>query len=161
MRIAIASDHAAVELRQSVAKRLVELGHVVDDLGCGPGERVDYPRYAAAVCGAVMQGAADRGILLCGTGIGMSIAANKIVGIRAALVHDVTTARLCAEHGADVRQIGQRHVHEAQRKRRGRAVDRRLHAGHLVLAHQRAVRPPLQPPEADPARHIQQQHGVV
>lgn len=109
MRIAIASDHAAVELRMSVAKRLAELGHVVDDLGCGPGERVDYPRYAAAVCGAVMQGAADRGILLCGTGIGMSIAANKIVGIRAALVHDVTTARLCAEHNnANVLCLGAR-----------------------------------------------------
>ncbi len=109
MRIAIASDHAAVELRQSVARRLTELGHIVNDLGCGPGERVDYPRYAAAVCGAVMQGAADRGILLCGTGIGMSIAANKIVGIRAALVHDVTTARLCAEHNnANVLCLGAR-----------------------------------------------------
>jgi ribose 5-phosphate isomerase B len=109
MRITIASDHAAVELRQSVVKRLVELGHVVDDLGCAPGERVDYPRYAAAVCAAVMQGAADRGILLCGTGIGMSIAANKIVGIRAALVHDVTTARLSAEHNhANVLCLGGR-----------------------------------------------------
>lgn len=109
MRITIASDHAAVELRQSVAKRLVELGHIVDDLGCAPGERVDYPRFAAAVCAAVIQGAADRGILLCGTGIGMSIAANKIVGIRAALVHDVTTARLCAEHNnANVLCLGGR-----------------------------------------------------
>jgi ribose 5-phosphate isomerase B len=109
MRITIASDHAAVELRQSVAQRLVELGHIVDDLGCALGERVDYPRYAAAVCGAVIQGAADRGILLCGTGIGMSIAANKIVGIRAALVHDVTTARLCAEHNnANVLCLGAR-----------------------------------------------------
>lgn len=100
MRIAIASDHAAVELRQLLAARLAELGHEVDDLGCQPGERVDYPRYAAAVSGAIIQGNAERGVLVCGTGIGMSIAANKIAGIRAALVHDVTTARLAAEHNA-------------------------------------------------------------
>lgn len=109
MRIAIASDHAAVDLRVVVAKRLAELGHQVDDLGCGPGERVDYPRYAAAVCGAVVAGGAERGILLCGTGIGMSIAANKFAGIRAALVHDVTTARLASEHNsANVLCLGAR-----------------------------------------------------
>jgi len=98
MRIAIASDHAAVELRQAVVKHLIALGHEVEDLGCAADERVDYPPYAAAVAGAVLQGGCARGVLMCGTGIGMSIAANKFAGIRAALVHDVTTARLAAEH---------------------------------------------------------------
>lgn len=98
MRIAIASDHAAVALRSHLATLLERAGHSVDDLGCDEDERVDYPDYAAAVAAAVVTGNADRGILLCGTGIGMSIAANKIVGIRAALVHDVTTARLAGEH---------------------------------------------------------------
>lgn len=109
MRIAIASDHAAVELRQSVVQHLESLGHDVEDLGSVPGERVDYPKYAAAVAGAVLQGGCDKGLLLCGTGIGMSIAANKIAGIRAALVHDMTTARHASEHNdANILCIGAR-----------------------------------------------------
>ncbi|MSQ83696.1 MAG: ribose 5-phosphate isomerase B [Myxococcales bacterium] len=100
MRIALASDHAAIELRTFLAEHLHSLGHDVEDLGCDPDQRVDYPDYAGAAAGAVMTGAADKAVLLCGTGIGMSIAANKIVGIRAALVHDVTTARLAGEHNA-------------------------------------------------------------
>lgn len=98
MRIAIASDHAAVELRVQLVAHLQALGHQIEDLGCAPGERVDYPAYAAAVARQVVAGSAERGVLVCGTGIGMSIAANKIAGIRAALVHDVTTATLAAEH---------------------------------------------------------------
>lgn len=109
MRIAIASDHAAVELRLEIAAWLVEQGHQIEDLGSDPGQRVDYPDYAAAVAGAVVQGGCDRGILLCGSGIGMSIAANKYAGIRAALVHDVTGARLAAEHNnANVLCMGAR-----------------------------------------------------
>ena len=109
MRIAIASDHAAVHLRAHLCDTLERLGHVVDDLGCDSEARVDYPDYAAAVAGAVVTGSADRGVLLCGTGIGMSIAANKIIGIRAALVHDVTTARLASEHNnANILCIGAR-----------------------------------------------------
>lgn len=100
MRIAIASDHAAVELRQVVGARLTAAGHEIADLGSDPGERVDYPDYAAAVAEAVQKGDCERGILLCGSGIGMSIVANKFKGIRAALVHDATTARLAAEHNA-------------------------------------------------------------
>lgn len=111
MRIAIASDHAAVHLRAHLVEQLEKLGHHVEDLGCEADERVDYPDYAAAVAGSVVTGNADRGILLCGTGIGMSIAANKAVGIRAALVHDVTTARLCAEHNhANILCLGARVV---------------------------------------------------
>lgn len=100
MRIAVASDHAAIDLRRIMIAHLTAQGHQVDDLGCDDGQRVDYPDYAAAAAGAVMMGGADKALLLCGTGIGMSIAANKVVGIRAALVHDVTTARLAGEHNA-------------------------------------------------------------
>ena len=98
MRIAIASDHAAVELRLAIAAHLERGGHEVHDLGCNLGERVDYPDYAAAVARQVVGGEADRGVLVCGTGIGMSIAANKIAGVRAALAHDVSTAGLAAAH---------------------------------------------------------------
>jgi len=100
MRIVLASDHAAVALREHLALHLARAGHAVDDLGCAEGQRVDYPDYAAAAAAAVVTGDADRAVLLCGTGIGMSIAANKVVGIRAALVHDATTARLAGEHNA-------------------------------------------------------------
>ncbi|MCO4760141.1 MAG: ribose 5-phosphate isomerase B [Myxococcales bacterium] len=98
MRIAIASDHAAVELRQELAEQLRAAGHEVADLGAELGVRVDYPDYAEQVASRIVDGQADRGVLVCGTGIGMSIAANKIPGIRAALVHDVTTAALAAAH---------------------------------------------------------------
>lgn len=109
MRIAIASDHAAVELRQAVIEHLVEKGHAIEDLGVVAGEKADYPSYAAAVAAAVMHGGCDRGILLCGSGIGMSISANKIDGIRAALVHDTTTARLAAAHNdANILCLGAR-----------------------------------------------------
>ena len=109
MKIAIASDHAAVSERGAVARVLSEMGHEVVDLGCASGERVDYPDYAESVSRAVVDGDADRGILLCGTGIGMSIAANKIAGVRAALVHDATTAALAARHNrANVLCLGAR-----------------------------------------------------
>lgn len=109
MKIAIASDHAAVQARGVVVAFLQAAGHDPVDLGCDAGARVDYPDYAARVATAVANGEADRGILLCGTGIGMSIAANKIAGIRAALVHDVTTAALAAQHNdANVLCLGAR-----------------------------------------------------
>ena len=109
MRIALGSDHAAVDARQIVAAALAKAGHTALDLGCAAGERVDYPDFAAKVARAVVSGEADAGVLLCGTGIGMSIAANKIDGVRAALVHDVTTARLAAEHNdANVLCLGAR-----------------------------------------------------
>ncbi len=109
MRIALASDHAAVELRLAVAAHLTGRGDQVDDLGCAAHERVDYPDYAARVTSAISAGSADVGVLICGTGIGMSMAANKVAGIRAALVHDATTARLAREHNdANVLCVGGR-----------------------------------------------------
>jgi ribose 5-phosphate isomerase B len=108
-RIAFASDHAAVALRRSLGHVVEAAGHTAVDLGALEGERVDYPDYAAAVCRAVLDGQADLGVLVCGTGIGMSIAANKFAGIRAALVHDETTARLAAQHNdANVLCLGGR-----------------------------------------------------
>lgn len=86
---------------------LAELGVSGDDLGSDGSESVDYPDYAAKVARRVASGKADRGILLCGTGIGMSIAANKVSGVRAALVHDVTTARMSRLHNdANVLALG-------------------------------------------------------
>ena len=109
MRIAIASDHAAVSLRQQLTSDLRAAGYEVEDLGCAAGERVDYPDYAALVARRVQRGGAARGILICGTGIGMSLAANRFAGIRAALVHDVTTATLAAAHNnANVLCLGGR-----------------------------------------------------
>jgi ribose 5-phosphate isomerase B len=98
MRIAIGSDHAGFNLKQDVMKLLQELGHQVHDVGTYSTEPSDYPDFAAAVGQMVTNGEADLGILICGTGIGMSIAANKIKGVRAAACHDVFTARMAREH---------------------------------------------------------------
>ena len=110
MRIAVGSDHAGFDLKSEVAAALVARGHDVVDLGPGNGvDSVDYPDYGAAVGRAVTGGAADLGIAICGSGIGISIAANKIPGVRAALVHDATTARLAREHNhANVLCLGAR-----------------------------------------------------
>ncbi len=94
MRIAIGSDHAGFNLKQDVIKLLEELGHQVYDVGAYSADPSDYPDFATAVGRMVTNGEADLGILICGTGIGMSIAANKIKGIRAAACHDVFTARM-------------------------------------------------------------------
>lgn len=85
MRIAIGSDHAGFEQKQGIADRLRELGHVVEDLGTDRPEMCDYPPIALAVSEAVAKRSCEAGILLCGTGVGMSIAANKVPGVRAAL----------------------------------------------------------------------------
>ncbi|RPI22149.1 MAG: ribose 5-phosphate isomerase B [Acidobacteria bacterium] len=98
MRISIGSDHAGYELKGKVAKRLTELKHEVQDEGTFGPQSVDYPDPAAAVAKRVQSAAADRGILVCGTGIGVSIAANKFRGIRAAVCHDLETAILSREH---------------------------------------------------------------
>jgi ribose 5-phosphate isomerase B len=110
VRIAVGSDHAGFDLKSEVAAALVARGHDVVDLGPGNGvDSVDYPDYGAAVGRAVTGGAADLGIAICGSGIGISIAANKIPGVRAALVHDATTARLAREHNhANVLCLGAR-----------------------------------------------------
>ncbi len=98
MRIAIASDHAAVDHKAAITAWLVAQGHTVQDFGTNSGASCDYPDHGLPATVAVAEGRADRGILVCGTGIGMSIAANKVKGIRCALVHSVDTARTTAAH---------------------------------------------------------------
>jgi ribose 5-phosphate isomerase B len=109
-RIAIASDHAGFELKAALKQFLSE-DHEVIDLGTHGPESVDYPDFGAAMAAAVASGEAGRGILICGTGIGISIAANRHAGVRAALCHDVTTARLSRQHNdANVLVLGARVV---------------------------------------------------
>ena len=107
--IALGADHGGVTLKTRVAAALVEAGHQIMDFGTDGPSSVDYPDFAHAVCGAVAEKRADFGILVCGTGIGMSIAANRNPAIRCALVHDVTTARLTRAHNdANVLALGAR-----------------------------------------------------
>ena len=109
MKIAIGADHAGYRLKDEIVPLLKELGHEVEDLGCDCSQSVDYPDYAIPVCERVVKGEADRGILICGTGIGMSIAANKVPGIRCALVHDVFSAKATREHNdSNVLAMGER-----------------------------------------------------
>ena len=99
MRIAIGSDHAGFDQKARLAGYLAEHGHTVADIGCANGrDSVDYPDYALAVGNAVSSGDADFGVLVCGTGIGMAIAANKVAGVRAANVTDPEFAKLAREH---------------------------------------------------------------
>jgi ribose 5-phosphate isomerase B len=116
MRIAVGSDHAGFELKSTVAKHLADGGHQVIDLGTdSPDVSVDYPTFGAAVGRAVAEGRAERGVCVCGTGIGISMAANKVPGIRAALAHDVTTASLARRHNdANVICLGGRTLGPAE-----------------------------------------------
>ncbi len=99
MRIAVASDHAGYDLKSHLAAVLESWGYDVVDLGARSGtDSVDYPDFGEAVGHAVTTGDAELGVAVCGTGIGISIAANKVPGVRAALVHDVTSAHLAREH---------------------------------------------------------------
>jgi ribose 5-phosphate isomerase B len=109
IRIAAGADHAGVHLKDSLVEMLRTLGHEVIDLGTHGDDRVDYPDYGAAVGRAVVAGTADLGLCVCGSGIGIAIAANKIAGVRAATVHDVTSAHLARLHNnANVVCIGER-----------------------------------------------------
>lgn len=109
MKIAIGADHAGFRLKDEIVPLLKELGHEVEDFGCDCSQSVDYPDYAIPVCERVVKGEADRGILICGTGIGMSIAANKVPGIRCALVHDLFSAKATREHNdSNVLAMGER-----------------------------------------------------
>lgn len=109
MKITIGSDHGAVHLKEEVKIILAEMDIEVNDVGTYGSAAVDYPEIAEKVAESVTSGAADRGIVLCGTGIGISIAANKIKGIRAALCHDVFSARMSREHNnANVLAMGER-----------------------------------------------------
>jgi len=97
-RIAVGSDHAGFGLKQDLADHLRKNGYQVDDLGAHSEDSVDYPEYGALVARAVVNGDADYGVCVCGTGIGIGIAANKVPGARAAVVHDVTSARMARQH---------------------------------------------------------------
>jgi ribose 5-phosphate isomerase B len=98
VRIAIGSDHRGFELKKLVVKLVAEAGHSYEDFGTFSQESVDYPDIAGKVGEAIIRGDFDRGILICGTGIGMCIAANKVRGIRAAQCYDVFTARRARQH---------------------------------------------------------------
>ena len=109
MKITIGSDHAATALKEEVKKVLAEFDAEIKDVGTFGIDRVDYPDIAEKVCADVTSGAADRGIVLCGTGLGISIAANKIKGIRCALCGDVYSAKMSREHNnANVLAMGGR-----------------------------------------------------
>lgn len=109
MKIAISSDHGGNRLRQEIRQLLEERGFQYEDFGPKTDDSVDYPDYAAPVSEGVASGKFDRGILICGTGIGMSIAANKVKGVRCALVHDVFSAKATREHNdTNVLAMGER-----------------------------------------------------
>ncbi|HEX5565192.1 MAG TPA: ribose 5-phosphate isomerase B [Sporosarcina sp.] len=109
MKIAISSDHGGNNLRREIISLLTELGIEYEDFGPDSDESVDYPDYATPVADGVAKGNFDRGILICGTGIGMSIAANKVRGIRCALVHDVFSAKATRGHNdSNVLAMGER-----------------------------------------------------
>lgn len=109
MKIAIAADHGGFELKDSMVEYIKSLGNEVMDLGTNSADSVDYPDYAKKVCEEIQQGNSDLGILICGTGIGMSLAANKFEGIRAACVSDVYSAKMSRNHNnANVLCIGAR-----------------------------------------------------
>ena len=107
--IAIASDHAGYDLKTILAKELAEMGYEVLDLGTDGPQSVDYPDFGSALAEVVRTGEVDRGILICGTGIGISMAANRHPGVRAAVCWDETSARLTREHNdANVLALGAR-----------------------------------------------------
>jgi ribose 5-phosphate isomerase B len=109
MKIALGADHAGYRLKDVIIPYIQSLGHQVLDLGCNCVDSVDYPDYALSVCEKIVSGEADKGILICGTGIGMTIAANKIPGIRCALVHDLFSAKATREHNdSNVLAMGER-----------------------------------------------------
>ncbi len=137
MRIAIGSDHAGFHLKQDVLEFVKELGHEVADKGAAGTDSVDYPDFARYVCAALIDGEADLGILVCGTGLGMAIAANKVPGIRAVTCSDTFSARCSREHNdANVLCLGERVI--------GAGVARDIVAAWLATAflggrHQRRV----------------------
>lgn len=111
MKIAVGCDHGGIVLKPVVEEVLKKNNIEMVDFGCYDENSVDYPDYALKVAEAVSHGEADKGIILCGTGIGISIAANKVKGIRAAVCHDLFTAQMCAQHNnANILSMGGRVV---------------------------------------------------
>ena len=114
MILAIASDHAGFAMKERLRPWLIDAGHDVHDLGAFDESPSDYPDYASAIARSVLDGIAERGILLCGSGVGASIAANRFAGIRAALAHDVFSARQAVyDDDANVLCLGPRVIGEA------------------------------------------------
>ncbi|MBT2723301.1 ribose 5-phosphate isomerase B [Bacillus sp. ISL-46] len=109
MKVAIASDHGGINIREEIISLMKEMNIEYVDLGCECSSSVDFPDYAIPVAKKVATGEVDRGILICGTGIGMSIAANKVKGIRCALVHDTFSAKATREHNdTNILAMGER-----------------------------------------------------
>ena len=109
MKVAIGNDHGGLNFKEDLLELLKELGHEVEDFGCNSPDSVDYPDYAGLVTEAVLGGDCERGILICGSGIGMSMAANRRQGIRAALCQEQFGARMSREHNnANVLCLGAR-----------------------------------------------------
>jgi ribose 5-phosphate isomerase B len=109
MKVAIASDHGGITIRNEIISLMKEMNIDYEDLGCECNTSVDYPDYAIPVAEKVTRGEVDRGILICGTGIGMSIAANKVMGVRCALVHDLFSAKATREHNdSNILSMGER-----------------------------------------------------
>ncbi|MDF2839308.1 MAG: sugar-phosphate isomerase, RpiB/LacA/LacB family [Clostridia bacterium] len=109
MKIAIGSDHGGFVLKAEILKHIQSKGYEIKDFGCYSVESIDYPDVAHEVAGAVIKGEYDKGILICGTGIGISIAANKIPGIRAALCGDCFSAKASREHNdSNILALGER-----------------------------------------------------
>lgn len=114
-RIALGADHAGFQAKENVKQYLESEGYAVSDVGTSSEESVDYPDFAAKVARRVQHGQSDLGILVCGTGIGMAIAANKVAGVRAAVAHDNMTAQMSREHNdANVLTLGARVLSEHQ-----------------------------------------------
>jgi ribose 5-phosphate isomerase B len=135
--VVIAADHAGVDLKAALKQELGELGYDVLDLGTNSPESVDYPDKADALAGAMAEGKAARGVLICGTGIGISIAANRHRHVRAALCHDNLSARLARQHNnANVLALGARLIGEETAKDCLRAF---LTTGFAGGRHQRRV----------------------
>ena len=115
MKIAIAADHAGFALKEKLRSRLAQEGHEVVDFGANSAESCDYPDFAQPAARDVAQGRSDRGILVCSTGIGMAMAANKMAGVRAAPAQSEDEVRLTREHNdANVLTLGARYVDEEQ-----------------------------------------------
>lgn len=115
--VAIASDHAGFALKSTLAAELRALGHKVRDLGTDSPESVDYPDFGAALARTIEAGEVRRGVIICGTGIGISMAANRFAAVRAAVCHDATSARLARRHNdANVLALGARLIGEETAK---------------------------------------------
>ncbi len=114
MKIALGSDHAGFELKEKIKEFLTSMGHQVEDMGCYSTDSVDYPVYGAKVARVVAENAVERGILVCGTGLGMSMVANRFAGVRAALCHEPFTAQMARRHNnANILVLGGRVLGDA------------------------------------------------